>query len=418
MHGGDWTSFEETYGKMPLDFSANISPLGVPEKVKQAVIRAAGEADRYPDPYCRQLRGALGETEQIPPEYILCGNGAADLIWRLAAAMSRGSRRAEYDADRDGKQGTDCDARRGTKTLLPIPGFSEYRAALEACGCAVETYALREEENFRLTERFLPVLQDFLASCNTAEKRTCGQQMPGNAKGEKRAESGNAAGKYRGSVWLCEPGNPSGVTTDPALLRQILEYCGKAGVLLVIDECFLELTDDPEGHTMKGMLQEYPNLLILRAFTKTYAMAGLRLGCCLCSDTDLLGRMQEAGQPWGVSHIAQAAGMAALADTEYRDRVRALIREERPVLQHGLEEQGFRVIPGEANFLLFYDRNAKGIPEHTGMSSDLSDRLEKEGILIRGCSDFEGLSDGWYRVAVRTKEENQKLLNTLARIDK
>lgn len=152
---------------------------------------------------------------------------------------------------------------------------------------------------------------------------------------------------------------------------------------------------------MKGLLGQSPNLLILKAFTKLYAIAGLRLGYCLCSDTALLGRLREAGQPWAVSGPAQAAGMAALGETEYVQAVRALIRAQRPRLAQALARLGLRVIPGEANYLLFHSP----VP--------LEEPLRERGILIRDCSNYHGLSRGWYRTAVRDGADNGRLLAAL-----
>ena len=107
VHGGDWAGFETEYGRPPLDFSANVSPLGVPEAVQRAVQEAVSVADRYPDPLCRKLRQAIGETAGISPAWVLCGNGAADLIWRLAAAV--------------------CPR----EALIPAPTFAEYEGSAE-----------------------------------------------------------------------------------------------------------------------------------------------------------------------------------------------------------------------------------------------------------------------------------------------
>ena len=353
MHGGNWASYENEYGRMPLDFSANISPLGVPDSVREAVIRAAGEADRYPDPFCRNLRAAIGKSEQIAPEYILCGNGAADLIWRIAGVF------------------------RNSCALLPVPSFSEYRSALAANGCSVCTYAMQEADHFRLTTSFLPALKEFACS------------LP--------------AGK-RGILFLCNPGNPSGVTAERETLLQILHICAQRDILAVVDECFLDFLDEPESHTLKPYMQEYPNLIILRAMTKMYAVAGIRLGYCFCSNLQLLEEIQNHGQPWSVSHLAQEAGAAAISDTGYKESVRNLIRTERKKLQIGLRALGCRVIPGEANYLLFYSAKPLVRP------------LREKGILIRDCSDYEGLGAGWYRTAVRTHDENRILLGALAEI--
>ena len=147
------------------------------------------------------------------------------------------------------------------------------------------------------------------------------------------------------------------------------------------------------------------DLLILRAFTKSCGMAGLRLGYALCRDAELLERMRESGPPWAVSGPAQAAGAAALEEGGCLSRLRQLIQQERPRLAAGLTALGCQVCPGEANFLLFFSP----VP-------DLGERLRKRGILLRACSNYRGLGPGWYRASVRTGEENQALLQTIREV--
>lgn len=342
-HGGDWAGFEQEYGRQPLDFSANISPLGLPEGVKQAVMEALEAADRYPDPLCRDLRAKLTQQYGVLPENVLCGNGAADLIFRLALA------------------------RRPKRAIVPAPTFSEYEQALSLTGCQVERFALRAAENFAVTEELLVCLEP-------------GIDM----------------------LLLCEPNNPSGVTTDRDLLAAILERCRQTGTLLVVDECFNPFLDRPEAHSLTDQVPDHPNLLILRAFTKWYAMAGLRLGYCLCSDSALLEKMRQSGQPWPVSSLTQAAGIAALEEHDYAQQLHTLIAAERPRLMAGLQGLGCRVIPGEANFLLFFHEDVR-----------LAEKLRHRGILIRDCSNYHGLEKGWYRVAVRTRAENDALLHAM-----
>lgn len=347
VHGGDWAGFQLEYGGPPLDFSSNVSPLGVPERVRDAAARALSAADRYPDPLCRELRGAISQAEQVPADWCLCGCGSADLIFRAVLA------------------------RRPQRALVTAPTFGEYGAALALVGCRVEQYPLGEENGFVLREDFLDAI--------TPETDM---------------------------VFLCEPNNPTGRTTPGPLLRTVLDRCGETGALLIVDECFGGFLRDPDAHTLRGMLGEYPNLLILKAFTKLYALAGLRLGYCLSSSGPLLEAMALAGQPWGVSIPAQAAGVAALRETDYVRRVRALIGAERPRLALELERLGFRVIPGEANYLLF----------HAPVL--LLEPLRRRGILLRGCGNYSGLDDGWYRTAVRTAEENRRLVAALEEIVK
>lgn len=343
-HGGDWAGFQEEYQTLPLDFSANTSPLGLPPGVKAAVTAALEEADRYPDPLCRKLRRRLAKALDVPEDFLLCGNGAADLIDRLALAL------------------------RPKRALVTAPTFSEYASALTRAGCAVEHFMLTPAEGFCLPEAFLDAITPELDL-----------------------------------VFLCEPNNPTGRTTDPALLERILAKCEACGVLLAVDECFVDFLEEPEKHTLRGALSRH-RVFLLRAFTKFYAMAGIRLGYCLCSDTALLQRMRLAGQPWAVSSLAQAAGMAALEETAYAETLRLLIQTQRPLLARGLAACGCRVVPGEANYLLFFHPDAA-----------LDQKLRQTGILLRNCANYPGLSPGWYRTAVRTPEENDRLLQAIGR---
>ena len=345
-HGGDWAGFLAENGCLPRDFSANTSPFGVPAAVAKAVNSSMLEAGRYPDPHCRALRRALGQHHDLPMDWVLCGNGAADLIYRLALAKQ--PRRA----------------------MVTAPTFSEYENALALTGCQVVHHLLREEDGFAVTERIL-------------EDITPGLDL----------------------LFLCEPGNPTGRTTDPALLLRILEQCAACGTLLVLDECFNEFLEDPAVHTLTGQLGKYGNLLILRAFTKCYGMAGIRLGYALCSDTAFLDKMAASGPPWAVSGPAQAGGMAALRSTDYLAHLQENTRTQRPLMLLGLTALGCKVIPGEVNYLLFYHE------DHT-----LADRLAKRGFLLRRCDNYKGLGPGWLRTAIRAPRENLALLEAMKEV--
>ena len=151
-------------------------------------------------------------------------------------------------------------------------------------------------------------------------------------------------------------------------------------------------------------MRDAPQLVILKAFTKLYAMAGVRLGYALCGDAALLEKMRGAGQPWAVSSLAQAAGLAALQETAYAGAVRALIAEQRPRMAAGLRALGLRVMDGQANYLLF-----RATP-------DFGEKLRRRGAVVRSCANYPGLDAAWYRTAVRTAEENTRLLQIMGEI--
>ena len=345
VHGGDWAGYRAEFGCDALDFSANVSPLGLPAGVAAAITNALPTADRYPDPLCRELRAALAGAEGVPADWILCGNGAADLIFRLALAV------------------------RPRRALLPAPTFAEYEAALQTVGCAVQRVFLREENEFAVTEEFV-----------------------------------DAVTPETDIVFLCQPNNPTGQVTPPALVERLVRRCAECGAVLVVDECFLDFLPDRDAWTTKQLLRDAPQLIILKAFTKLYAMAGVRLGYALCGDATLLEKMRGAGQPWAVSSLAQAAGLAALQETAYAGAVRALIAEQRPRMAAGLRALGLRVMDGQANYLLF-----RATP-------DFGEKLRRRGAVVRSCANYPGLDAAWYRTAVRTAEENTRLLQIMGEI--
>ncbi len=346
IHGGDIQSFIKHYGSAPLDFSANINPLGVPDGVRRAICEAAVNADRYPDPLCRNLRVDIANYEQVKPEQIFCAAGAAEIIYRLALAL-----KPKY-------------------ALIPAPTFSEYELALTRQGCVVERHLLKVEDEFALTEAILPKLH-------------AGVDV----------------------IFLCNPNNPTGKLIDAALLRKILGRCAEHNIRLVVDECFLGFTPQPETQTLVPMLSQYKKLVLLKAFTKLYGMAGVRLGYCLCHDATLIQRLYEAGPPWNVSTLAQQAGIAALGERDYLEKSRTIIASERPRMQAALTALGMNVIDSKSNYIMFFS----SLPF-------LGDKLCQAGVLIRSCANFEGLNEGWYRVAVRTSPENDRLLLALKQV--
>ena len=224
VHGGDWAGYRAQFGRDALDFSANVSPLGLPEGVAKAITAALPTADRYPDPLCRELRAKLALHEGVPADHILCGNGAADLIFRLVWA------------------------KKPRRALVTAPTFAEYAAALETVGCTVKRFILQAADDFAVPEAFLSAIDD-------------------------RVDL----------VFLCQPNNPTGQLTPPDFVARILQRCTACGALLVLDECFLDFLPDHAQLTAKPLLGS-GDLLILKAFTKLYGMAGVRLGYALSAD--------------------------------------------------------------------------------------------------------------------------------------
>lgn len=383
-HGGDIYA-----GRVQTDFSANINFRGMPASVQAAAERAVSASVHYPDPECRTLRAALAKREntllvqtepekrlrpenedaagrpaagssepakpqnimstQITAEQIICGNGAAELMFALAAA------------------------RKPRRALLAVPSFFEYEQALTAFDCETEHFVLRKEQDFALDDAFQAALQ---------------------------GESGAACD----IVVLGNPNNPNGRLIDAALLEKLICLCREREILLVLDESFFDFLDaEAAKRTFSGVreVQSCPQIFVMKSFTKMYGMPGLRFGYGICSDRGLLERMREVLQPWNVSVPAQAAGCAAAGELEFARTTARQISANRGQLRQWMEEAGYRVFHSDANFLLFEG------PE------SLQEYCRSRGFLIRDCSNYPGLQKGFFRVCVRGEEENAALMQVL-----
>ena len=336
-HGGD------VYGgpRPKVDFSVNVNPLGMPAQVVEALSPDPAADARYPDPACRALRSALAKHFSISEENILCGNGSADLLMRICAALQP------------------------KNVLLPAPTFSEYARCVRLFGGTVKEYPLSENDGFAITDGFLQAV-------------TPDTDM----------------------VFLCHPNNPTGRLCPPELVAKLADRCRDTDTYFVVDECFLPFTD---GVSALPLLAEHPKLLVLRAFTKIYAMAGLRLGVLLGNNA-LLTRIAPYGAQWSVSTVAQRCGVAALANEDWIPQSRQFIRIERQRMTAALAACGLIVYPSDANFLLL----RAPIP--------LAEPLKQHGLWVRKCNNFTGLDPHFIRVGIQKPAENDCLLHSIQEV--
>lgn len=336
MHGGD------TYGlDNVVDLSANTNPLGMPPQMIEALQQAVGQCCTYPDPYCRDLRQAIANRDGVDMAQVVCGNGAADVIFRLVQAIAP------------------------KRAMVTAPTFGEYGQALDSVGCETQQFLLSPEEDFAVNDG---ILQHIIPEMDM--------------------------------VFLCTPNNPTGQCVAPELLAEIAQRCREMGCYLVVDECFLDLCDSPQPMTH---LLKNPWVVLLRAFTKSYAMAGLRLGYCLTNNPQLQQKLTAVAQPWAVSTLAQVGGIVACDCPEWPVQARQLVAQERPKLMAALEAFGCGVWRGQANYLLF---------QKVGCV-DLQQQLLQQGVLIRSCGNYQGLGADYYRVAIGKPQDNQVLIEAL-----
>ena len=384
QHGGDIYS-----NKVSIDYSANINPLGLPQGVKEELARCieGPVCCVYPDSQCRDLVKALSDYHQTPEDWILCGDGAADMIFGLAFAL------------------------KPKKALLLAPSFLEYEQALKAVDCDISLFYLKEENGYRL---------DVEELCKTLEQAS-GVSMPDPCIDSQRLAS--AANPSYDILFLCNPNNPTGIAVKKEQVLKLAETCEKTGIFLVVDECFEEFLDEPEAYSIIPFLEKLPHVFVLKAFTKIYAMAGMRLGYALCSNEDVLTKICQVRQPWSVSGLAQRAGIAALKETEYVLKTRKLIHEQREKIEAALKKLGYTVYPSQANYIFFKEKSLEEVAEKDAEQEEkperspasLYDRMLNQGVLIRSCSNYPGLDASCYRICVKTEEENREFLDLLAK---
>jgi len=341
MHGGDIYSVKVKY-----DFSVNVNPLGIPKKAKKAGKKALKNVAHYPDQNCSALRKSLSEKLGVSEDSICFGNGASELI----SAFVR--------------------AGRAKTALLLAPSFSGYKAALESSEVQIEYYFLDEKNGFSFSEHDAENLKSRILSR-----------------------------KY-GILIMTTPNNPNGKLIPPNCIEEIALACEKSGTRLLIDECFMALSGRDFSFIKK--IGKFRNSAVLRAFTKTFALPGVRLGY-LVSQNETVEKVQRELPEWNVSNIAQETGLACLSEEKYLLRALRIIGKEKKFLSEKLEDFGFTVFDSDVNFILF----------KSDKIFDLKERLLEKKILIRDCSDYKGLKKGFYRIAVKSRCENRKLVSAL-----
>ena len=353
VHGGVKPEELRALGLDPedvLDFSASVSPIGPPEGVWEALRRV--DLGAYPDPHCLVFRETLsahlsqdGETPaKVPIENILVGNGSTEIIHLLTRAFLSGESPA------------------GIRSALQLsPTYGEYAGACALMGVAISDFQALLCPPFRWD-------MEEAASRITEERSRL--------------------------VFVCNPNNPTGVFLDKEEVETLAEAAAAGGGLLVIDEAYISFVDeswDSLAIALEG------NVVLLRSMTKDYALTSLRLGYAVAS-TNIIDKLAALQPDWSVNGFAQAAGMAALADTGYLPRAKDAVNEAKDYLADRLDRLGLTVLPSAANFVLVDVSDAKL----------WRDKLMRLGIFVRDCASF-GLPS-YIRIGIRTMPDCQRLV--------
>ncbi len=352
IHGGD--IYTQT---IEQDFSVNMNPYPIPESVRECLIRSISKIQHYPDPSQMEFRRKIAEVEQVDVSQVIGGNGASELLLAIARTWMP------------------------KKALLISPGFYGYRHALQSVGCEILEYRLKEELDFQMQEDYLDYISEEMDL-----------------------------------LFLTNPNNPTGRNIDGALLEKIMERCQKTKTRVVIDECFLRMSDATGKASWKHQIEKYDNLLIVNAFTKLFTLPGVRTGY-LISKKENIELVTRQLSEWNMSVLAQDVSAHCcdiLLHTDFEEKSLALIQTERDYLSNALRELGFRVYPSDTSYILFYVKEEEKSNNYSNKADkNLYEKLLAQKVLIRDCSNFQGLRQGFYRIAVKNHEENEALIEKI-----
>jgi threonine-phosphate decarboxylase len=355
VHGGEVWEAANKIGlrrEELLDFSSSVNPLGPSKKALEAIKANLGHIPSYPDSNSTELREAIAANfAGVSKDNVVVGNGSTELIYLFVETFMK----------------------KGDVALIPAPTFGEYERAVRRIG-----------------------------------------EEPKHVKPDMDFKFGPAAfTRCLGDVkiaFLCNPNNPTSILMPREHLTAIVERALEANAFVFLDEDFLEFVDGEKNLSLIGEIEKYPNLFVLRSFTKIFGLTGLRIGYGVASE-ETTDSLLNAKIPWNVNCLAQAAAVASLEDEEHLKKTRELIRGEKAFLMQGLMQiEAFKVFPADANFI-FVDVRQSG---HT--AAQLKEKMLQAGVLIRDCSSFKGLDEHYIRVAVKTRRENEKLLENFNKI--
>ncbi len=291
-HGGD------IYGqKNILDFSASLNPVGMPYEIVDAVMRSARECSPYPDPQMRRLMEAASGRLNVPAEYLVFGNGASDLIYRICLGL------------------------RPKRALIEEPAFSEYEKGLELAGCEIFHHFQTKENGFETdTDSLIRSITDIKPDL----------------------------------IFTGCPSNPAGTVMSKQDLIQICDSAKKANSTVVIDRSFIHFVEGNDEFFFNAETIERDNVILLDSMTKIFAMAGLRLGYMISGNSETCRKVENVMQPWPVSRPAEEAGIAAFSvGPEFFAKTKRYVAKERTFLAESLKALGMEVFGSEANYLFF-----------------------------------------------------------------
>lgn len=383
FHGGNiYKIFREKNIKEILDYSSNINPYGIPESLKKRITENLEILERYPDPDYVELREKLAYLNKVDISNIILGNGATEIIFLFMKVINP------------------------KKILIVSPTFGEYERAVKATERVEDSSILRDSNKKKYDEKSFGKQKIEIEHFELKENDDFKLNI-NNLKNELE--------KKYDLLIMCNPNNPTGKFLKLDKTEEILKECNKYNTKLFIDEAFIDFLKDGIKESIINTKENKQNLFVTRAFTKFFAIPGLRLGYGIYFDKKLEKRISEKKEPWSVNNIAEIAGLTVLDDTKYIEETLKWIAEEKTYVYEKLNEiSGIKPYKTEVNFITVKIENnfiLKGLNVKI-----LRGKMIEKGILIRDASNFNFLDERFFRLAIKNRKNNDRVIETLKKI--
>ncbi|MFX1317363.1 MAG: pyridoxal phosphate-dependent aminotransferase [Promethearchaeota archaeon] len=352
-HGGEIYKFSIDKGKF-IDFSTNINHLFALKDYNDIINEALNQITKYPDSDSSRLKKSLNSYFQskLKPENFIVSSGSMELIDLFGITF----------------------VQKNNKVIIYQPTFSEYEWVVKKCGGRILNVFRDEDNNFQLDFNILKK--------NLSKNPKC--------------------------VYICSPNNPNGYLDDRKLLEEFIFQAGEQNVLVFLDEAFIEFTG--EKNSMITRIDKYPNLFVTRSFTKFFGIPGLRIGFGV-SNVKIIELLKKVQVPWPVNNIAQKLAEKLIQSKEFIKTSKEFFEKERDYVISELSNiKGFKIFPSSTNFLLINTKDTEF------SSKILRKKMLKHNILIRDCSNYEGLDEYYIRIAIKSREQNNRLIDALSSI--
>lgn len=379
FHGGNiYKVFREKNIKGIMDYSSNINPYGIPESLKKRITENLEILERYPDPDYVELREKLAHLNKIDMSDIVLGNGATEIIFLFMKVINP------------------------KKILIVSPTFGEYERAVKATEIPGDIVSLScSDDNKNIENKEIEIEYFELKESDDFKLNI------GNLKNELE--------KKYDLLIICNPNNPTGKFLKLTQTEEILKECNKYDTKLFIDEAFIEFLADGMKESIINTEENKKNLFVTRAFTKFFAIPGLRLGYGMYFDKELEQKISEKKEPWSVNNIAEMAGLTVLDDTEYIEKTLKWITKEKIYMYEKLNEiSGIKVYETEVNFITG-KIDEKLFSEGLNVKI-LREKMLEQGILIRDASNFKFLDERFFRLAIKDRASNDRVIEAMKEI--